>query len=214
MNNIDSIVEKIQKLFSLAGNNPSKEEAKSALLKAQELMAKYNIEQEELNKSGLKYTYELFDTRVKERGIHNTLASVIATSFSCRVLGSAGYICVFGRSDNANAACEAIKFAFKVMRKGAHKEIRDLGLNSEGSGVAPIYNTYCMGFIAGLKSSMEAQCVALAIIVPQDVTDEMNSRFNLRDGRRSKFHADSDTERYNRGFKAGSTVMAKRGIEA
>lgn len=211
---MNDITSKIQKLLSLAGNNPSEEEAKAALLKAQELMAKYNIEQAELQPEGQKYTYDLVETRVKDRGIHSSLGVVIATSFSCRIIRSAGYIYVFGRSDNAKSAAEALKFAFKAMRRGAHKSIRGEGLDPEGPGVAPIYNSYCKGFIAGIKSAMDAQCVALAIIVPQDVTDEMNTRFNLRQGRRSTMSVSRNEKHFFNGFADGKTAMNGRALEA
>lgn len=44
MTDLNKIADKIQKLLSLAGNNPSQEEAQAALLKAQKLMAQYNID--------------------------------------------------------------------------------------------------------------------------------------------------------------------------
>ena len=47
MTNTTDINEKIQKLLALAGNNPSDSEAKAAMLKAQELMLKYHIENPE-----------------------------------------------------------------------------------------------------------------------------------------------------------------------
>ena len=40
----EKILKKIENLLALAGNNPSENEAIAAALKAQELMAKYNIE--------------------------------------------------------------------------------------------------------------------------------------------------------------------------
>ena len=43
MESREKILEKIEKLLALAGNNPSENEAISAALKAQELMAKYKI---------------------------------------------------------------------------------------------------------------------------------------------------------------------------
>lgn len=39
----EKIIEKIKKCLELANNNPSEEEAKSAALMAQKLLAKYNI---------------------------------------------------------------------------------------------------------------------------------------------------------------------------
>ena len=47
---IDNIIEKINKLLALAEKNPEQNEAISAAAKAQELIAKYNIEIEKLGK--------------------------------------------------------------------------------------------------------------------------------------------------------------------
>lgn len=73
--NIDTIINKIEKLFALAEKNPEKQEAIAAAAKAQELIAKYNIEVEKLGKpeedeitiskysngKGYKWRYQLGD---------------------------------------------------------------------------------------------------------------------------------------------------------
>ena len=41
------VKDKIAKLLALAGNNPSQEEAKAALLRARELMAEHKLRPEE-----------------------------------------------------------------------------------------------------------------------------------------------------------------------
>ena len=48
MTDMNKIADKIQKLLNLAGNNPNEEEAQAALLKAQKLMAQYNVDLESL----------------------------------------------------------------------------------------------------------------------------------------------------------------------
>lgn len=212
---MDRIIDKIQKLLSLAGNNPSEEEAKAALLKAQKLMAKYSISQDHLGDSKhKKHAYAFVDSRVKDRGIHCQLANVIAHSFSCKALRNKGYIFIFERSENAQAAASATKFAFKTMRRGADKNIRAEGLDPSGKGVATIYNSYCNGFIEGLKSAMDAQCVALDIIVPKDVVDEMNARFNLRTSKKSKIMVSANEKFFSNGFNDGRTAMDKRSLKA
>ena len=50
----DSIISKIRKLIELSNNNPSKEEAISAALKAQKLMADYGIEASELHEDEIE----------------------------------------------------------------------------------------------------------------------------------------------------------------
>ena len=42
----ERIIKRIEKLLSLAGNNPSQEEAQSAMLMAQKLMAEHNLSME------------------------------------------------------------------------------------------------------------------------------------------------------------------------
>ena len=45
----EKIIEKIKKLLALANNNPSEDEAMAAALKAQEMMAKYNVVLDDLD---------------------------------------------------------------------------------------------------------------------------------------------------------------------
>ena len=40
---IERVLEKVKKLLALAGNNPSEAEAQAAALRAQELIARYNL---------------------------------------------------------------------------------------------------------------------------------------------------------------------------
>lgn len=56
---MSQIADKIQKLLALAGNNPSQEEAQAALLKAQALMAKYNLKESDISTDGNKLTYDI-----------------------------------------------------------------------------------------------------------------------------------------------------------
>lgn len=48
MKNSEKIIAKIKKVLELSKNNPSEEEAKSAALKAQRLMAEYHISMSEV----------------------------------------------------------------------------------------------------------------------------------------------------------------------
>ena len=79
----ETIIDKVKKLFALAGNNPSESEATLAALKAQELLAKNNISME-----------EIFDDEPEEivhdivwannRQWRARLANIIAPNFKCR----------------------------------------------------------------------------------------------------------------------------------
>ena len=213
---MNQIADKIQKLLALAGNNPSETEAKAALLKAQALMAKYNVDMEAAQ-TGEKITYELVETKVKAHRFNNSLGTILANAFACRIiiLGATNKIAFFGRSDNAKAVASAMDFAFKVMVKGGNKATRDNGILPGHQGAAHYYNSYVLGFLHGIKSALDAQTVALAVVVPQDVNDAFSKKFpNLRQIRSSNTKAAFGRSAYEAGMRDGSSVMSRRSIEA
>lgn len=208
-NEMNKIADKIQKLFALAGNNPSEDEANEALLKAQALMVKYGLEKSDIhNEEKVSYSIEM--TKAKSHRLNNDLAGIIANSFACRVLIKDGKIGFFGYEHNAKAAAPAMEFAFKVMVKGGNKATRDNGVQPGHKGAAKYYNSYVIGFIAGIKASMDAQTRELAIVVPKDVDDEMSSRFNVIPYKSKNIEAGTDYDSYTKGFADGKATMQKR----
>lgn len=209
-----SITDKIQKLLNLAGNNPNEQEAKAALLKAQELMAQYNVDMEGVH-SEEDIKYELVATKVKAHKLNNILATIIGPSFACKVIIVDGKLSFFGRSDNAKASASACEFAFSVMKKGGDKATRDNGYQPGHTGAAHFYNSYVMGFLHGLKTSMDAQTVALAVVVPEDVKEEFEEKFtNRRSFKSTGIKAAYGRSAYEAGVKDGSNVMGKRALNA
>lgn len=211
---MDSVMNKIQKLLNLAGNNPNEEEAKAALLKAQELMARYNVTMEGLHEeASIKHT--LSETNIKPHKLVNGLANVIASSFACKVIIIVNKICFFGRVDNANAASSAFTFAFSVMTKGARNACRAYGIKPGTKGASYPYNSYCMGFISGVKADMDAQTVALAVVVPEDVNTAFDARFAMRSRYKSSgLKAGINDRVYAEGYKDGSNMMDRRSLNA
>lgn len=208
-----NIVDKIQKLLALAGNNPNENEAKAALLKAQELMAQYNVDMDGLNQEA-SITYKLAETKVKAHQLRNALGHIIANSFACKVIIYNGKISFFGREDNALACASAFEFAFRFMHKNGKKAVRDAGFTPHRAGAANVYNAYAMGFLKGIKGYMDAQTVALAVVVPEDVKTEFSARFNTRAYQSRGVSKPRGSSAYESGFKDGSTVMDRRSLQA
>lgn len=209
----EKIADKIQKLLDLAGNNPNENEAKAALLKAQELMAKYNIEQEQLHPGEkIKYSLELAKCKITPRD--KQICVIIANSFACKVILTGGqkrYFGFFGREDNAKAAASAMDFIHKVLEQGIRRVCAEHGLKASQAGAALIYNSYAIGFIHGLKDTMNAQTKALAVVVPQDVRDKFNERFtSLKSARKSSIKYSGDTDVMNKGYIDGKSAMTRR----
>lgn len=212
---MERIADKIQKLLALAGNNPSEAEAKAALLKAQALMAEYNVDMEALQ-TGEKITYDLIVTKVKAHKFNNTLGTILADAFACRIIimGGINKIAFFGRSDNAKAVASAMEFTYTVMHKGQRRVAKKNGVYHK-EGQANFQNSYTLGFLYGLKTALDAQTVALAVVVPKDVNDAFAEKFpNIRKTKRSNTKEAYGRREYEAGLRDGSSVMARRSIQA
>ena len=216
MTDLNKIAEKIQHLLDkTVANGATESEAQTALLLAQKLMAKYNINQESLSgEEKISYSLEACKVRVNPRS--KWMCMVIADSFAVKAILSGGKICYFGRTMNVTTAKSALEFAHKVMEHGMTKACRNHGLSgTEDKGASLIYNAYAQGFIHGLKEALDAQTVALTIVVPEDVKTEFAKRFpNLCKARSSGWKAGNYSEDYSAGKRDGSQVMAKRSLEA
>lgn len=216
----EKIIKRIEKLLALAGNNPNEKEAEAALLKAQKLMADYGIEQSQL--MGEKITYTTAFSKVPAHRLSNALAHVIAESFSCKVIlcyksytDTKRVICFFGRTEFAEAAKSAFEFARKVMVQGGNSATREAGLNPGEKGASLYYNSYCLGFISGIKTKTDEQCKALAIVVPQDVEDNFKSVYkNVGMFKSKSITNGTDVKSYQMGVNDGRSAMGKRELHA
>lgn len=215
MTDLNKIAEKIQHLLDkTVANGASEAEAQNALLLAQKLMKKYNINQESLSGEE-KISYSLEACKVKVNPRSKWMCMIIADSFAVKAILSGGKICYFGRTMNVTAAKSALEFAHKVMEHGMTKACRNHGLEPSQAGASMIYNAYAQGFIHGLKEALDAQTVALTIVVPEDVKTEFAKWFpNLKKGKSTGWKAGNYSEEYSAGKRDGSQVMAKRSLEA
>lgn len=217
MTDLNKIADKIQHLLDkTVANGATEEEAQTALLLAQKLMAKYNIEANELN-GGEKVEYVLEPCKVKVNPRSKWMCMIMASSFAVRAIISGNRICYFGYKANVAAAKSALEFAHKVMERGMTRACRDQGLTgTEQAGASLIYNAYANGFLTALKEAMDAQTVALAVVVPEDVNQAFAEKFaHARQGRKTSMKMGHDQwDAYQSGRKDGKTVMNNRSLEA
>ena len=216
MTDMNKIADKIQKLLNLAGNNPNEEEAQAALLKAQKLMAQYNVDLESLGdgKKELKCSLEL--TKVKANPRDNQVQIIIANAFACKPIISCGrHLMFFGREDNAKAAKSCMEFIHKTMEQGIRRVCKEYGLKSSERGASDIYNGYAKGFVEGLKETVGAQTVALAVVVPEDVKEAFSKKFpSLKSYKGKGTNWDpSYQDAYHQGKQDGCSVMNKRSLK-
>ena len=221
MTDLNKIADKIQHLLDkTVANGATEEEAQTALLLAQKLMAKYNIAANELNTGDKPIEYSFEACKVKANPRSKWMSMIVANSFAVRVIlcndGKASRIYYFGHKANVTAAKSALEFAHKVMEKGMTKACRAKGLEPSEAGASMIYNAYAKGFISALKEAMDAQTVALAVVVPEDVNKAFDEKFpDRRKGKSTSMKmGHNEWEAFEAGRKDGSQVMNKRSLEA
>lgn len=214
MTDMNAIANKIQHLLNKTVENGATEaEAQAALLMAQKLMAKYNIELEQ--QTGSKdFKCSLEETKVKPNPRNNSLGNIIANSFAVKGIIYDGKWAFFGREANAKAAAEALKFIHKTLEAGIRRVCADHGLKSSERGAAFYYNAYALGFIKGLQEAMAVQTKALCVVVPEDVNNKFNEKFpklNQYRGKGMQYHHDQDA--YAQGQRDGRSAMDRRSLQ-
>jgi hypothetical protein len=209
---LEKVISRIQKLFELAGNNPSKQEAISASLKAQELMAKYNLPQDNLATEHEPEIIKLTCNLPKGYGSFKyNLVDVISRNFACKHCYYGKGIAVFyGYKQNTIAAKMTFQYLFKICHTlGLRLSDHMAYVNHSCKG---IYANYTFGFVEGVKQEMEKQCRALQIVTPVRVVESFNEMvadwktINLPGG------VSSITEDFYKGMKDGANAVASRRI--
>lgn len=212
----ETIIDKVKKLFALAGNNPSESEATLAALKAQELLAKNNISME-----------EIFDDEPEEivhdivwannRQWRSRLANIIAPNFKCRCFlrrkNSKRGVVFVGHETDVKVAIQTFDFLFKTGGRLANEFVRQR--RSEGYRVNGLYNSYVIGFCHGIKAALDQQCRALMIIVPEDVNDNYTQYIKETNMKSWRPRLEiSNARAYNEGKAKGLETMSKKRLSA
>lgn len=209
----EQAIEKIKKCLELANDKANESEAKAALLMAQKLMAKYNVNVD-VSECGEKVTYanEICKHRYNA-AYRKPLAKVIADNFRCKMFLHRSYVTFFGRDFDARIAKEAFEYAYEfAMKEGNKLENKAYAKYGTARGV---HNSYTAGFIAGLKEALEAQCTALMIVTPQDVEDAFTAMTEGWKPAKGRFKVGSNFNEsaYRQGQQDGRTVMNGRRID-
>ena len=217
MENREDILKKIDKLLALAGNNPNENEAISAALKAQELMAKHNIELAEVQgaESGQEITKETYTPKKSSHYVSKwkySLSQIIAKNFCCKTYSLGRDAIVFyGYEKDAKIAQQVFGFLFETGNKLADKYYRKC--KKAGRETKGILNTYLSGFCAGIKEVLDKQCVALMVIVPKEVEESYQEYSKGFRQISNKLRTSNDSRAYQDGKREGRETATARTIE-
>lgn len=194
MEDQETILRRIQKLFALAGNNPDEAEVQSAMLKAQELLLKHGLNMETVN--GF-HEQEDEDISIKEGEPDQggkrlfswqvRIAQIIAKNFRCKTFRWKDYrdtsMHFFGQAKDVDAAVETANFIYAVAPKlwlSFYSKWQDTPGNFTWNKrqTYALKNDYFMGFMEGLKDKFaeQVQSKDLIIIIPNAVFDAYKDR--------------------------------------
>lgn len=196
----------VRKLFEKAASTHSEHEAEAAILKAQELMAKYDI-QDIGEENDIKYI-SLTCKHTGNRSFRRPLAKIIADNFRVKNYLRDMQITFFGRENDVLTAKQAFEYTYAFICRESGRICRKMRENFQDT--IGVVNSYSMGFCQGLKEKLNAQSVALMVVTPSDVTEkfeELSKGFG-----RSKHKislAGFSRSIYERGRKDGREVWSR-----
>lgn len=212
---MEQIVEKVKKLLALSQSDCNEHEAISASLMAQKLLAKYNLDMEDV--TGVAKEEEIEEAMV-EVGDGNawkySLAFAVADNYCCKCYASNSWRFYFrGYRSDIIIARQVFAYLFSVCKRLGKAYERNYRKNvcSNAEGV---YNSYCSGFVLGVKSELEKQCRALALVTPAPVNadwEKYTEGFKTMDSG-SKLSM-SDFEAYQKGVEDGRDALNAQYID-
>lgn len=213
---MEKILNKIKNLLDLANNNPNENEAIAAALKAQELMAKYNIELDQLDSK--KETREIVKEVYYQSNKHEMkkwkvgLAAIIAQNFRCKVYFIGGKDVVFyGYKEDAKIALQVFTYLYEIGNKFAVRYYNKC--KKEGRETRGVMNTYLIGFRDGAAEVLGKQCTALMIVTPKEVTESFDEMTKDWKTTNATVRISRDTNAYAHGKSDGRDMATARNIE-
>lgn len=181
----DFIINKIRKLLALASSK-NENEAQSALLMAQKLMAIHNIEMSQVDNVRTDHNVieEEADSKRHKTIWKRRLAQVIANNFKCGIFfrGHGTYSTIFvGKMENIDICktiyLSAVRFIDKFFSEYWRKQNRPV------SESIKLKNNYALGFICKLNEKFKDQNIiaeqegwALVLVNDSDVVDYMERK--------------------------------------
>lgn len=209
-----NILEKIKKLLALADTqrNNSDQEAMRALEMAQKLMAKHGVETSDLEELERDES-DIIHVECEHKwdaGFRKSLSVIISSNYRCKVyISGRGKVTFIGVREDAMIAKAAFEFAYRFIYRRGNQEYERV--KKEGYSGRDVFNSYALGFLAGLKEILGAQSKALMIVTPDTVIkafDNMNLKKGSGGIRSNGYYQDI----YNNGYNDAKDQYGKKAL--
>lgn len=214
---MNNITEKVRKLLALSSNNPNENEAIAAALKAQELMAEYDLTIEQVKDK--PESREIVEAVYRHTGKHEMkkwkygLATIIGNNFRCKVfMYGCEEVVFYGYEEDAKIALQVFSYLYEAGNRLAVKYYNQC--RKERKYTKGVMNTYLAGFRQGISSVLEEQCKALMIITPQEVIDKFNEKTSGWKTKTVSTTISKNSAAFENGKKDGADVAKSRSIPA
>lgn len=224
-NDQSKIVRKIQLLLKKTTNNPSMEEAQTALLMAQRLMAEHGISQSEIDShedvvlTTKKVMRSDFKFEATTPWYKKELASVIGANFRCynwvarRTYGGSRIV-FLGLEHDVELAKITYEFACDAIKHGASQYLKELKKTKNVSSPSAIKNDYMIGWIRGLKDQFKEQVNknnwGLVLVKDALVVKEYES-ISFNKARSSSISTSGSSDARNSGYRDGKSFSSPSG---
>lgn len=213
---VEKAIEIVRKLLAVVNDKGATEaEAMTAALKAQEIMAKYNINLADVEDESESDSEEIVDFGVdvgKGNKWKYHLAMVIANNFCCRAYCHGSQMIFFyGYKKHSEVAKEVFTFLYNTGNRLADRYYAEL--YNRGESTKGVKNTFLLGYLTGIKSVLEKQCVALALVVPQEVNKAYDEKMRGCGRKKTTMTTSDDRRAFERGVNEGRNVANARSIE-
>lgn len=211
---LEKIIRQINKLLELGDleKNPSENEAIAASMKAQELLAKYNLDIAVIK--GEKKNEEIGQVIADMPTGHKWkyyLANAVAHSYRCRSYSiGAESIVFYGYRSDSLIARRVFIYLYNVGNRLANSHVKNV---KENIGYTTgIYNSFCAGFVVGIDTELSRNCTALTLYVPDEVSKGFNELSKNFANRPANYRI-NDLNAYQKGVTEGKRALNAQYIE-
>lgn len=199
MSETEKILEKVKKVLALSNNNSSQAESETALLLAQEILAKNGLSMDDVNFLNAE-TKEIVESECISKGRlcwwYGILASIIADNFRCKVWSlrrkhTSTKMMFLGVKSDVELAKTVFAHAVDMVQYHSNSYIKELKLINENlfeeypkgilnSAFLKYKNTYINGFLSGLRDKFKEQVKrndwGLVLVVDPEVTKKFEDK--------------------------------------
>lgn len=220
------IIERIQKLLALSGNNTNENEAASALAKAQALLQEYNLEMAEVQKrTGKKSSYERLQFASESRDEwRRQLMGIVAKHCFCKALfyrlRDKNETVLIGEKQNIEATRMMYAFIERQLLFLAEKGLEQYKRRISSATHGRMWKmNFFDGAVAIIRERLEEEqrhfearaneCTSLIVLKDKELATAIKT-FYPKVGKHTYSHRASNSDGYAEGQQAGKNVQLRQ----